>query len=175
MKGQLRPHPLRRVVDAPFVVLALVLGILGVQDTSGLFVGLSAGAAGLVRTALWRLFGRPWAGGIEVLPAAGTLVYLSLAVPPTVVSEILAGLAGVFLLLWLAHTTARPTERLSRVLDHLVMPLAGLAIALGASFVIPVGPLSLGLASLLLVLVVVFAVLVLTRPAIVGRREAPTS
>jgi hypothetical protein len=159
----------------PFAILASALLLLALDDSHGLLPGLVVAVVGLALSAAWRIIGRPVGGGVEVAPVGAAMIYLVLVAPPSVVSEALAGFAGIAVLLWLAGLSARSPGRLGRALDQLIMPMAGFAVALGIAFILPTGPLSLGFASLLLVLVVVLVVLILARPAIVGRREAPSS
>ncbi len=166
---------LDRIGVIPLSILACALLLLGLDDTHGAVAGLIVAGVGLALSEAWRIVGRPVGSGVEIAPAGAALIYLLLVAPSTVVSEVLAGFAGIAVLLWLADVSIRSPGRLGRALDELIMPMAGFAVALGIAFVIPTGPLSLGFASLLLVLVVVLVVLILARPSIVGRREAPSS
>jgi Flp pilus assembly protein protease CpaA len=173
--GGMAPAGLQRLGVVPLSILAAAFALLGLNDAQGAGVGVIVAIAAVAVSLLWRIFGERIAGGAELLPVAGALAYFVLVAPTTVVSEVLAGFAALALLLWLAHVTAETPGRLSRALDQLIMPMAGFAIALGIAFVLPPEPLSLGFASLLLVLVIVVVVLILSRPSLVGRREAPSS
>ena len=164
-----------RLGPIALLLLAVVLFALGLEDPAGAPIGVIVVAIGLVLSALWRLLGPIPPNGLEAIPTGVVLLYIVLAAPPTVVSEVLAGLAGLTLLLWISDVSRASPHALLRGFDQLLMPAAGFAVALGISFTVPVGPLSLGFASLALVLVILLVVLILSRPGLVGRREAPGS
>lgn len=175
MTDEGRPSVLQRIGIVPLGILAAAFALLALNDGQGSGIGLIVAITAVALSVLWRVFGQRIAGGAELLPVAGALAYFVLVAPTTVISEVLAGFAGLAVLLWLAQVSAEAPGRLGRALDLLIMPMAGFAIALGIAFVLPPEPLSLGFASLLLVLVIVVVVLILARPGWVGHREAPSS
>lgn len=164
-----------RVGPVPFAILSAMLVLLALGSTLGLVTALAVAVVGLALSATWRI--RPWPRdtGVEILPVGIALLILTLTATVTTISEVVAGFAGIATLLWLADVSGHASPRMGRALDQLVMPMAGFAVALGTAYVVPPEPLSLGIATLLLLLVVVLVILVLSRPSIVGRREAPSS
>lgn len=175
MKGPGDRTVVDRIGPVPFSLLTVLLLGLAIENPAGAGVGIVVVVVALAVSVLMRITDRPWGKGTEAAPVGAALVYLTVTAPPGVLSDVLAGFAAVALLLWLADISYRSVGRLSRAFDQLIMPMAGFAIALGIAFIVPAGPLSLGLAALLLILVMTLVVLILARPAIAGRREAPSS
>lgn len=167
--------PADRLGIGPFVLLGATLVLLAGQAPSGLAPALVVVGVGLALSAAWRRVGRSAARGGEVVPVAVVLAYLLVVAPPNVVTEVLAGLGGVALLLWLGAGPDGAAGRWSRALDLLVVPLAALAIALGTTFILPSLPTSIGLATILLVAVMIGVAILLVRLSAGARAEAPSS
>ncbi len=102
------PAPERGGGIATTVLLAVAVGALGLFGDLPLYLGPAIGAAGVVVSAWGR---RRWPQPqrtTALLPALGAVTVLVATSPAVPVSELLAGLAGLSLLLWLADDPARP-------------------------------------------------------------------
>jgi predicted Abi (CAAX) family protease len=96
-----------------------------------------------------------------LLPLIGAWAYLGLAAPITLLTEILAALAALSGLVWMAERSTAGSSGLRRAADVLPLPAVGVAIALVAGLLIPPGELRVGIAALLLVAALALVAIVL--------------
>ncbi len=161
--------------------------------------GLPGLALGLAAGALLALFGR-WpapllgavllGGGAAVVlrlagsdrlrpyaaaPALAALAAAALGAVATPATELLGGVAGVALLLWLVDDPDRPPGGLRRGAMIVLVPLFAVAIAWSAGSLLPPGAVPFGVAGGLLALVLVALAFVLGRPDLLDREPAEAS
>ncbi len=137
-------------------------------------VGLVVAAVAAATALAIRIVPERLDSALVLLPLVPAWGYLGLAAPITLLTEILAALAALSALVWVADASS-PTRAsgLRRAGDVLALPAVGAAIALVAGLLIPPGELRIGVAALLLVAALALVAVVLARlqPA----REAPAS
>jgi hypothetical protein len=147
MKGALtshRPSPApsaRRVPSA--LLLALGAIALGSQSSFGLLFGIAFTAGTVAIGAYLRYHGGSLRlFGLE-LPLIG-LIVASGWTRISVLTELLAGTAGLLYLLWLADDAPVAPESTRNVVQALALPALALGIALGTSLIVPVTSLLIG-------------------------------
>jgi hypothetical protein len=130
----------------PSAIAVLGLAELGRSGALG-EVGGALGA--LVLSELLRRSALGVLGALWIVPAVlGFAIVAALAVP-TILSELLAGLAGLSLLYWISGTTSGRSEP-SRASSGLLLPALSVALALLVTLFLPRGPAEFGAASLIL-------------------------
>jgi hypothetical protein len=147
MKGALtshRPSPApsaRRVPSA--LLLALGAIALGSQSSFGLLFGIAFTAGTVAIGAYLRYRG----GSLRLFGLELPLIGLIVAGGWTrisVLTELLAGTAGLLYLLWLADDAPVAPESTRNVVQALALPALALGIALGTSLIVPVTSLLIG-------------------------------
>ncbi len=152
----LRRRPLGGVARAGwwgFAATTAVLVALGLLSRSpGPYVGFAVAVAASAGALAIRLIATEQRGSVLfLLPLIGAWAYLGLAAPITLLTEILAALAALSGLVWMAERSTAGSSGLRRAADVLPLPAVGVAIALVAGLLIPPGELRVGIAALLLV------------------------
>ena len=147
-----------------YAILAAILLAVGAQDVvSGSLVGLLLAAVALGIAGGLRAGAGRTGGLLALVPLALALAYLALAASVSLVAELLVGLSSLLMLSWLADGADATPGSLRRAADLIVLPSLGLVIAIGGAYLLPAGPLDLGIASILLILAVLIVVVSLAR------------
>ncbi|MCL4308300.1 MAG: hypothetical protein M1606_00375 [Candidatus Thermoplasmatota archaeon] len=162
----LRRRPLGGVARAGwwgFAATTAVLVALGLLSRSpGPYVGFAVAVAASAGALAIRLIATEQRGSVLfLLPLIGAWAYLGLAAPITLLTEILAALAALSGLVWMAERSTAGSSGLRRAADVLPLPAVGVAIALVAGLLIPPGELRVGIAALLLVAALALVAIVL--------------
>ena len=162
----LRRRPLGGVARAGwwgFAATTAVLVALGLLSRSpGPYVGFAVAVAASAGALAIRLIATEQRGSVLfLLPLIGAWAYLGLAAPITLLTEILAALAALSGLVWMAERSQAGSSGLRRAADVLTLPAVGVAIALVAGLLIPPGELRVGIAALLLVAALALVAIVL--------------
>ena len=162
----LRRRPLGGVARAGwwgFAATTAVLVALGLLSRSpGPYVGFAVAVAASAGALAIRLIATEQRGSVLfLLPLIGAWAYLGLAAPITLLTEILAALAALSGLVWMAERSQAGSSGLRRAADVLPLPAVGVAIALVAGLLIPPGELRVGIAALLLVAALALVAIVL--------------
>ncbi len=173
----LRRRPLGGVARAGwwgFAATTAVLVALGLLSRSpGPYVGFAVAVAASAGALAIRLIATEQRGSVLfLLPLIGAWAYLGLAAPITLLTEILAALAALSGLVWMAERSTAGSSGLRRAADVLPLPAVGVAIALPlpavgvaialvAGLLIPPGELRVGIAALLLVAALALVAIVL--------------
>ena len=169
--SDLAPPPRSRgIASGTFLLVAS--GLLGYFST--LPVPLGAGLAmGLTATALAmraRSRGRPRA--FAPVPALAALIVAALSSPLGLLPELLAGMAGLAFLAWLADDPTRPAGGLGRARMTLLLPGLALGIAWASALLLPSRAAPIGVAGGLLAGALVTLSLLIARPGAFDREEA---
>ncbi len=98
---------------------------------------------------------------IEVIPA-----------PVGLGTELVAGLAGLSFLLWLADDPSRPVGGALRSLPTVGVPALAVGIAWSSTLFLPAGAVPLGVAGALLALTLAVVALLVASPTVFDREEA---
>ncbi len=162
----LRRRPLGGVARAGwwgFAATTAVLVALGLLSRSpGPYVGFAVAVAASAGALAIRLIATEQRGSVLfLLPLIGAWAYLGLAAPITLLTEILAALAALSGLVWMAERSTAGSSGLRRAANVLPLPAVGVAIALVAGLLIPPGELRVGIAALLLVAALALVAIVL--------------
>jgi hypothetical protein len=147
--------------DTPLPALEkLLLAVLGV-------VGVAAGT-GL------RLARDPDLRDIALLPVAIAYGLLGAATPVAVIPDLLAGVAGVLVVVWLVDDPRGPPKSVSR--GHLVwgVPAVAVGLAWASASVLPSSSAPVGIAGALLVAALVMLAYLIRRPDLFDRETAAT-
>jgi len=166
------PSPLLAVRPASLATLALpavLLGYLtGFPDGLGLVLMVAAVAA----AAILRATGDPRGAAYAPVPVLVGLVLEAVAAPVGFGTEVVAGLAGVAFLVWLADDPVRPEGGAVRGLSVVALPALALGIAWSSALFLPSGVVPLGVAGALLALTVAAVAWLVGRPGLLEREEA---
>ncbi len=162
----LRRRPLGGVARAGwwgFAATTAGLVALGLLSRSpGPYVGFAVAVAASAGALAIRLIATEQRGSVLfLLPLIGAWAYLGLAAPITLLTEILAALAALSGLVWMAERSTAGSSGLRRAANVLPLPAVGVAIALVAGLLIPPGELRVGIAALLLVAALALVAIVL--------------
>lgn len=146
-----------------FTATTAVMVALGLLSRSpGPYVGLAVAVAASAGALAIRLVATEQRGSVLfLLPLIVAWAYLGLAAPITLLTEILAALAALSGLVWMAERSQAGSSGLRRAADVLTLPAVGVAIALVAGLLIPPGELRVGIAALLLVAALALVAIVL--------------
>ncbi|MGI0131590.1 MAG: hypothetical protein ACREDK_00600 [Thermoplasmata archaeon] len=131
------------------ILAAVPLAVVGTLGREGLVTAflLVAGGVGLtLALGLTRPRFRPYAP-LPVLVAAGALVAVA---PVTTVTELMAGVAGLILLLVVGESAVDPRP-LSGLLPTVGLPSLAVALALGSTIALPAGSAQVAIAAALVV------------------------
>ena len=151
-----------------YLLLAVPLVLLGILGRAGVAAGLLVAAGGLgAAIALLRLRRslRPY----SPVPAAAVAIGLAAVAPPTTLTELFAGAAGLALLLATGLSVAEPRP-IGALVPSVGLPALALALALGSSIALPSGSADVGVAAALLAAVLLLLAYLFSRQE--GRRGA---
>lgn len=163
------PRPIRPVSLALLLVAVTYLGYL-----SGFPWGFGAllAVGGVTLAAILR--SRPTGpdAAYAPVPALGALVVEAAFAPVGFGTELLAGLAGLAFLVWLADDPARPSGGPLRGFPTITVPSLALGIAWSSALFLPAGAIPLGVAGALLALALAAVAFLVGSPALFDREEA---
>lgn len=164
-----RGLPVRPVSLGLLFVATTYLGVLsGVPAGLGVLVApLGVVAAALLRT-------RPSGKGVVYAPVP-VLVVLALEAgfaPVGFGTELVAGLAGLAFLVWLADDPTRPAGGPLRAFPSIAIPSLALSIAWSSALFLPAGTFPLGVAGVLLAITLAAVAYLVGRPSLFDREEA---
>jgi hypothetical protein len=148
---------------------ALLLGAIGRLPSE---LGLLVAAGGVGGTVILRTLAPAGARPYAIGPALAALAVVTFAAPVSSGAELLAGLGGVALLVWMVDDPDRPVGGLTRGAPAVAVPALAVGIAWAGSALLPAGALPLGLAGGVLALVLVVLAFVLGRPDLFDREAA---
>jgi len=162
-----RPDRLPSLVA--LLVAAVLLGYLsGVPDGWGIVLA----AAAVLAAALLRQSSADAVAAYAPVPVVVVLVVEAVGAPVGIGTEIVAGLAGLAFLVWLADDPSRPVGGAARSLGTVAVPALAVGIAWSSALFVPAGALPLGVAGGLLALTLGAVALLLGRPTVFDREEA---
>ncbi|HYK93082.1 MAG TPA: hypothetical protein VEY07_03455 [Thermoplasmata archaeon] len=147
---------------------------LAITSTVGVIAGILILAAGVLAAVLLSNPRYRLGAAVPALPGIVILGILASTSPVGPISEAAAGAAGLLVVLALARAAAEPARRGS-VTPALLVPALGVGIAFTTALVFATSERFVGLATLLLLGVIVAVALVLRRPASVLDAEGGTS
>jgi len=147
---------------------------LGIWDPHGAVVGTAIAIVGFAAVGTLRAFAGRSVRPYEFLPAVASLGYLALVVPPSIVTDLLAGVSALALFLWLSADPELPRGTLRRSGDVLLLPALGVAVALSSSLLIQPGYVYVGVAAGLLVGGLLAVAWVLIHPETFSAPDTPT-
>jgi hypothetical protein len=166
---------LRRGFGPGYVLLALASVVLAVVGPLPLAVGVGLAIGGATLSSLVRAWAPRRGRYLGLLPALFSLGVLAAYSPLWTVSELLAGVAGLALLLWCAEEPDRRPGALARGLTGVFVPAAALGIAWTSSLLLPSGLGTVGIAAALLGGSATAIILLLRVPRVFDRDPAATS
>lgn len=105
------------------------------------------------------------------LPVVAGIATVAIASPLGLVPELVAGVSGIAVLLWLADDPGRPAGGVGRAQTALSIPALALGIAWASAFLLPSSSASLGVAVGLLVFVIAAVAYLFGRPTLIDREE----
>jgi hypothetical protein len=159
----------RPVTLVALLVPAVFLGYLsGFPGGAGVILMVAAVAA----AAALRVVARPGLTSFAPIPVLLALVVEAVAAPVGFGTEIMAGLAGLAFLVWLADDPARPEGGAVRGLPVVAIPALALGIAWSSALFLPSGVVPLGVAGALLALAIVAVAFLVGWPTVLDRDEA---
>ena len=154
------------------LLLVVSVGLLGYlarfPDATGIFLAVGAVVVGVVLR-------RPSFGSVRAyasLPVLAAMAIEVVSVPVGLGSELIAGLAGLAFLLWLADDPARPRGSAARALPALAVTTLALGIAWSSALFLPSHAIPLGVAGGLLALAIAVVALLVGHPTVLDREEA---
>jgi hypothetical protein len=170
---------------APSVVRRLGLPGLGLSAVSLLWLALGSGlptfgglALAFVALALGvglRFVPQPVGRDLAWVPIVAALGVLSITTPLTVLAELVAGLGGIAVLLWMIDDPDRLPGGVQRGLSTIALPALAVGVAWSSALLLPPGAAPLGVAAALLAFAVAIVAFFLGRPELFDREEAATS
>ena len=162
-------RPVRPVSLAFLFVAAAFLGYL--SGFPGGF-GLALTLAAIVLAAGLRMSASPVLAASAPVAALAALAIEAVAAPVGFGTEIVAGVAGLAFLVWLADDPNRPAGGPWRAAPTLALPALALGIAWSSALFLPTGSVPLGVAAGLLALALAAVAFLVSRPAVFDREEA---
>jgi len=165
-----RELPSVRPVSLAFLLVsAAFLGYLsGFPGGFGLLLALTGVAVALVL----RMSPSREVAAYAPVPVLAVLALEAATAPVGFGTELLAGLAGLSFLAWLADDPARPAGGALRALPTLSLPALALGIAWSSALFLPPGAVPLGVAGGLLALTLIAVALLVGSPTVFDREEA---
>ncbi len=164
----------RRTVNALDPVgslLALLPALaLGLTAPWGAGVGVAAAVAAIAAGLLLTLYSRRIGPALPQLPVIAVLGAFTAAAPAGAVTEGLAGLGGLAVVLAVGRNAALPALR-GRASRGLVVPALGLGIAMATALIFPPSQRLIGVAALLLLGAVAAVAYLLERPTTAAEEE----
>ena len=159
----------RPVTFVALLVPAMLLGYLsGFPAGAGVLVVVAA----VVAAAALRVVARPNLTSFAPVPVLLALVLEAVTAPAGFGTELVAGLAGLAFLVWLADDPARPAGGALRSLPVVAIPALALGIAWSSALFLPSGAVPLGVAGALLALAILAVAFLVGWPAVLDREEA---
>jgi len=163
-----RLRSLRPVSLALLLVAATYLGFL--SGYPGGF-GPVLAAAGVVLAAGLRVGAPRSVAVFAPVPVLVALGVEAVAAPVGFGTELVAGLAGLAFLVWLADDPSRPVGGAARSLPTVAVPALALGIAWSSALFLPSGAVPLGVAGGLLALTLAVVAFLVGRPVVFDQEE----
>ncbi|MCI4329510.1 MAG: hypothetical protein L3J80_01405 [Thermoplasmata archaeon] len=138
-------------------VVTVLGGLVGVIGGESVVLALVLALAGSLATLSLRGRRNPLAEEYGLLPAIAALGALAALATPSLLVGLLAGVAGLGLLLWNAES-ARDTVRTAEPVEGLLIPGLGLAIALLTALSLPTASAAVGAAAFAVVVALALVV-----------------
>jgi len=168
MSAPIGRPPVRPVPLLLFGIAAGALGLLsGIPDGLGVLVSVGA----VVIAAVLRSRPQPADAAWAPVPAVLGLAVVVVVAQVGIGVELVAGLAGLALLVWLADDPARPAGGAVRGLPTVTLAALALGIAWTSALFLPGGSVPLGVAGALLAGALIAVALLVGRPALFDREE----
>ena len=164
-----RIRSVRPVSLALLLVAATYLGFLsGFPDRFGpLLAAVAVLVAAGLRASPWRML-----VAYAPVPALAALAIEAVPAPVGLGTELVAGLAGLSFLVWLADDPSRPAGGSVRSLPMVAVPALAVGIAWSSALFLPAGAVPLGVAGALLALTLVAVAFLAGTPTLFDREEA---
>lgn len=175
MIGAASRSPSRRLGAVGLVAVALPGLALAVGSRLGPLAGLAALAVGLGGSIALRFTRASWGRDVAPLPILGGLGLLVFASPLTLFAELLAGVAGVAVLVWAADDPDRLPGGVVRGASVALLPAGAVAVAWASVLLLPAGVASLGIGAGLIAAVLGAIAFLAGRPDAFDREEGATS
>jgi len=173
--GPQRASPVRRLGLPGLAIAALSLLWLALGSGLPLLVAgllLLAALAGAIGLRLWP---DPAGRGAAWVPLVVALAVLSVTTPLTFLAELVAGLGGIAVLLFLVDDPDRLPGGLGRGLSTVALPAVAVGVAWSSALLLPPGTAPIGVAAGVLVFALAVVAFLLGRPDLFDREEAATS
>ena len=164
--------PMHRGAPVLWVGLLMAGGLiaLALESAGNLSFALGIAVVGAAVAILLNLLVPPVGRVGALVPPGLALAYLSVTTVVSDLGEVLAGIASLSLLLWVAVLSPHPSPLGRRSLG-LLLPALGLGIALATAVAVPVAQQVLGVAVLLIVIAIALVAWAVAAP---GRLAAPS-
>jgi len=152
----------------------LLFTVAGLGYFSGFPAGFGVVAAPVAAVVSMVLRSGPWPklDPYASLPVLVAVVLEAAFAPVGFGTELLAGLAGVAFLVWLADDPTRPAGGPLRAFPTIAIPSLALGVAWSAALFLPAGTLPIGVAGALLAFAIAAIALLVGRPALFDQEEA---
>ncbi len=173
-KPNAQPRTLRLEGPGLLAAGAAIAVGLGIWDPHGALAGIVIAIVGFAAAGALRAFAGRSVRPYEFLPAVASLGYLTLVVPTSIVTDLLAGISALVLFVWLVDDPELPRGSLRRSGDALLLPALGLAVALSSSLLIQPGYVYVGVAAGLLVAGLLAVAWLLLHPESFDAPDTPT-
>jgi len=161
--------PVRPVSLGVLLVATVVLGFVsGFPDGAGVVLAFSM----VVLATGLRVVARRGAYSYAPVPVLSVLVLETATAPVGFGTELLAGLAGLAFLVWLADDPSRPVGGALRGLPEVAAPALALGIAWSSALFLPSGVVPLGVAGALLALALAAIAFLVGWPTVLDREGA---
>ena len=166
--------PPRRPRVRPLSLAILFVGTTYLGYLSGFPYGLGVfvAAGAVVLAAVLRRSRSGADAAYAPAPVLAVLAIEAASAPVGFGTELIAGLAALGFLVWLADDPARPAGGPLRELPTIAVPTLALGIAWTSGLLLPTGALPLGYAGGLLALALAAVAYLVIRPAVFDREEA---
>jgi hypothetical protein len=169
--------PRRRSGSGSLALLLAVVGLLGYVARGPADLGVAVAVIGVGAGGLLQRVPRSSSiRSLAPVPVVLSVVTVAAASPLGAVPELLGGVAGLAVLVWLADDLDRPAGGIGRATSTLGISAAGVGIAWASAVLLPSrSSASLGIAAGLLVFVVVAIAYLVGQPSAFDREEASSS
>ena len=163
------PRSVRPLSLILLIVATAYLGYLsGFPDGFGVVVA----SVGVLASAVLSEAGPGRAGPYAPVPVLGVLVLEAATAPAGFGTELIAGLAGVAFLVWLADDPSRPVHGPRRGFPAIALSSVALGIAWTSALFLPAGAFPLGVAGALLAVAIAAVAYLVGSPTLFDREEA---
>ena len=167
-----RPASARWRGTGSWLLLAAVGGLFGLASGLPYAEGALVSVAGIIIGGILRRPASPaHLRPFALLPVVIGVGAVAIASPFALLTELLAGLSALAILVWLADDPARPAGGVARARYTIGIPGAALGIAWASALLLPSNSASLGVAAALLVFVIAAVAFLVGQPSTFDREE----